>query len=95
MRDRERSLGEKNPKHPYTQELIQANDLSHTIRSTPRLKEAPKDLCPYLFSCKSAMEICCKQEPLLFGKKHEVLCYQYDPKKEGSEDVKTIAPLQR
>ena len=78
----------KNPKHPYTQRLLQSlprPDL-HLERRLKAIKGHPPSLtqiknhCSFCKRCKKAMNICALQQPPLFevGNEHHAACWLYD-----------------
>jgi oligopeptide/dipeptide ABC transporter ATP-binding protein len=76
----------KNPKHPYTQALLESiprldvdKERLRIIRgSVPRLINPPPG-CRFHPRCDYAKEICSKQEPLFIevGQEHGVACFLY------------------
>jgi len=79
----------KNPKHPYTQALLESiprldvdTERLRIIRGTvPRLINPPSG-CRFHPRCEYVKEICSKQEPPLveIGQEHEVACFLYTSK---------------
>ncbi|RMF30312.1 MAG: ABC transporter ATP-binding protein [Candidatus Nitrosothermus koennekii] len=73
-----------NPKHPYTQALINAiprlrgdKKLSYIKGNPPNLANPPKG-CRFIDRCPHAMEICKKEPPLVKSKDGYVRCWLYD-----------------
>ena len=89
----------KQPKHPYTQGLIQSIPMLTTdraiplnvIRGTvPNMLHLPAG-CRFAPRCPQAMAICREREPsLLNHEKTRVACWLYDPK--GSTSAATTSP---
>jgi peptide/nickel transport system ATP-binding protein len=74
----------QNPKHPYTQALIQAvpklrgNQKLKYIPGSPPTLINPKPECRYIDRCPQAMDKCKKEPPLLKTKSGHVLCWLYE-----------------
>ncbi len=73
-----------NPKHPYTQALIQAvpklhgnQKLKYIPGSPPSLID-PKPECRYIDRCPQAMDKCKKEPPVLKTATGHVLCWLYE-----------------
>jgi peptide/nickel transport system ATP-binding protein len=77
----------KNPKHPYTQDLIKAIPRLHSeekkihfIPGSPPKLVNPPDGCRYYDRCAYAMEICKKPVPAFPTKTGYVRCWLYEGK---------------
>jgi peptide/nickel transport system ATP-binding protein len=74
----------QNPKHPYTQALIQsipklkATDKPKFIPGSPPLLINPKPQCRFIDRCPEAMEKCKKDPPLIKTDTGYVLCWLYE-----------------
>lgn len=73
-----------NPKHPYTQGLLNSLPTTHRNRLEPIEGQPPPITqippgCPFETRCKQRMEICTTVFPPLsqFGETHDVCCYLY------------------
>ena len=86
----------KNPKHPYTQALLESiprldvdTERLRIIRGTvPRLINPPSG-CRFHPRCEYVKEICSKQEPPLveIGQEHEVACFLYTSKGKSNQPI--------
>lgn len=74
----------KNPKHPYTQALIQSipklqgDEKPKFITGSPPALVNPKPQCRFIDRCPQAMEKCKKEPPALKTESGYVLCWLYE-----------------
>lgn len=84
----------KNPKHPYTQDLIKAiprlhsvDKKIHFIPGSPPSLINPTDGCRYFDRCAFAMDVCKKPVPEFQTETGYVRCWLHDPSwPHGNED---------
>jgi peptide/nickel transport system ATP-binding protein len=74
----------QNPKHPYTQALIQSipklhgNEKPKFLPGGPPTLVNPKPQCRFIDRCPQAMEKCKKEPPVLKTESGYVLCWLYE-----------------
>ncbi len=74
----------QNPKHPYTQALIQSipklrgDEKPKFLAGSPPILVNPKPQCRFIDRCPQAMEKCKKEPPVLKTDSGYVLCWLYE-----------------
>jgi peptide/nickel transport system ATP-binding protein len=88
----------KNPKHPYSQALIEAiprlktkDKKIHFIKGTPPSLLQPPEGCRFRDRCEHAMEVCKRDPPEFKTETGYVYCWLYDSSANNSPTLKSVA----